>query len=82
MDSATVPVDDHDLEMAYRDEGTGDPVVLCHGIPTNSYLFFGQFDALADERRVVAADMVGSAGRRCTTASTVRSASRNSPSGG
>ena len=59
MDSATVPVDDHDLKMACRDEGTGDPVVLCHGIPTNSYLFSGQFDALANERRVVAADMVG-----------------------
>jgi len=59
MDSAAVPVDDHDLEVAYRDEGTGDPVVFVHGIPTNSYLFHTQFDAVADRRRAVAVDMVG-----------------------
>lgn len=59
QDSATVTVDDHDIEIAYRDEGTGDPVVFLHGIPTNSYLFRGQFDAVAAERRVIAPDMVG-----------------------
>jgi pimeloyl-ACP methyl ester carboxylesterase len=59
QDRATVPVDDHDLEVAYRDEGTGDPVVFVHGIPTNSYLFHAQFDAVADRRRAVAVDMVG-----------------------
>ena len=59
QDTATVPVDDHELEMAYRDGGTGDPVVLLHGIPTNSFLFHGQFDDLAEERRVIAPDMVG-----------------------
>ncbi|MEF8814611.1 MAG: alpha/beta hydrolase [Halovenus sp.] len=59
QDSATVTVDDHDLEMAYRDEGTGDPVVFLHGIPTNSYLFRRQFDTVARERRVIAPDMVG-----------------------
>ena len=57
--STTVTVDDHDLEVAYRDEGTGDPVVFLHGIPTNSYLFRGQFDAVAAERRAIAPDMVG-----------------------
>ncbi|MEF8786100.1 MAG: alpha/beta hydrolase [Haloarculaceae archaeon] len=59
QDSTTVTVDDHDVEIAYRDEGSGDPVVFLHGIPTNSYLFRGQFDALAAERRVIAPDMVG-----------------------
>jgi pimeloyl-ACP methyl ester carboxylesterase len=59
QDSATVTVDDHDIEMAYRDEGAGDPVVFLHGIPTNSYLFRGQFDAVAAERRAIAPDMVG-----------------------
>jgi pimeloyl-ACP methyl ester carboxylesterase len=59
QETATVTVDDHDLEVAYRDEGSGDPVVFLHGIPTNSYLFHAQIDAVAAERRVIAADMVG-----------------------
>jgi hypothetical protein len=59
QDRVTVPVDDHDLEVAYRDEGTGDPVVFVHGLPTNSYLFHAQFDAVADRRRAVVVDMVG-----------------------
>lgn len=59
QDTATVPVDDHELEMAYRDGGTGDPVVLLHGIPTNSFLFHAQLDAVAEGRRVIAPDMVG-----------------------
>jgi pimeloyl-ACP methyl ester carboxylesterase len=59
QDTATVTVDDHAVEMAYRDEGTGDPVVFLHGIPTNSYLFRHQFDAVARHRRAIAPDMVG-----------------------
>ena len=59
QDSATVTVDGHDIEMAYRDEGEGDPVVFLHGIPTNSYLFREQFEAVAAERRAVAPDMIG-----------------------
>lgn len=59
QDTTTVTVDDHDVEMAYRDEGTGDPVVFLHGIPTNSYLFRDQLEAVAAERRVIAPDMVG-----------------------
>ena len=59
QDDTTITVDDHDVEIAYRDEGTGDPVIFLHGIPTNSYLFRGQFDAVASERRVIAPDMVG-----------------------
>jgi pimeloyl-ACP methyl ester carboxylesterase len=59
QDSATVTVDGHDIEMAYRDEGEGNPVVFLHGIPTNSYLFREQFEAVAAERRAVAPDMIG-----------------------
>jgi len=59
QERTTVPVDDHELELAYRDEGSGDPVVFLHGIPTNSYLFRRQFDAVAGERRAIAPDMVG-----------------------
>jgi pimeloyl-ACP methyl ester carboxylesterase len=59
QDKATVTVDDHEVEMAYRDEGSGDPVVFVHGIPTNSYLFRDQFDAVASEGRAIAPDMIG-----------------------
>jgi len=59
QDSTTVTVDGHDIEMAYRDDGEGDPVVFLHGIPTNSYLFREQFEAVAAERRAIAPDMIG-----------------------
>lgn len=54
-----VSVDDHEVEVAYRDEGSGDPVVFLHGIPTNSYLFHAQLDAVSEHRRVIVPDMVG-----------------------
>lgn len=59
QEKTTVRVDGHHVEMAYRDEGTGDPVVFLHGIPTNSYLFRDQFEAIAGERRAIAPDMLG-----------------------
>ncbi|MFO8115443.1 MAG: alpha/beta hydrolase [Halorubrum sp.] len=62
QERTTVAVDDHEIEMAYRDEGRGDPVVFLHGIPTNSYLFREQFEAVAAERRAVAPDMIGYGG--------------------
>ncbi|WP_254537813.1 alpha/beta fold hydrolase [Halomarina litorea] len=66
QDSTTVTVDGHDLDVAYVDEGEGgdgeNPVVFLHGIPTNSFLFRGQVPAIAEERRVVAPDMVGYGG--------------------
>jgi pimeloyl-ACP methyl ester carboxylesterase len=54
-----VTVDGKDLEMAYYDEGEGDPVVLLHGIPTWSYLWRNVAEGLTDERRVIVPDMVG-----------------------
>ncbi|OYR38303.1 alpha/beta fold hydrolase [Halorubrum sp. Hd13] len=62
QERTTVAVDDHEVEMAYRDEGTGDPVVFLHGIPTKSYLFRDQFEAIATERRAIAPDMIGYGG--------------------
>jgi pimeloyl-ACP methyl ester carboxylesterase len=63
QDSATVTVDGHDLDVAYTDTGEGaerdHPVVFLHGIPTNSFLFRDHVPAIAEERRVVAPDMVG-----------------------
>jgi len=67
--TATVEVDGHDLEVAYYDSaahgaagrsgGDGAPVVFLHGIPTNSYLFAKTVGPVAEQRRVIAPDMVG-----------------------
>lgn len=59
QETLTLAVDGHDLEVAYRDEGSGDPVVFLHGIPTNSFLWRDVVDPIAAERRVVVPDMVG-----------------------
>ncbi len=59
QESTTVTVDDHDLEVAYYDEGTGDPLLFCHGIPTSSYLWHQIAPAFTDDYRVVVPDMVG-----------------------
>lgn len=54
-----VSVDSHELDVAYYDEGSGDPVVFLHGIPTNSFLWRDAIDPIADERRVIVPDMLG-----------------------
>ena len=62
QETATVTVDDHDVEMAYYEGGReGTPVVFLHGIPTWSYLWRHVVAALEGEgeRRVIAPDMVG-----------------------
>ncbi|AQQ53434.1 haloalkane dehalogenase [Planococcus lenghuensis] len=49
-----------DTEMAYIDEGEGDPVVFLHGNPTSSYLWRNVIPEVAGEgRRVLAPDLVG-----------------------
>lgn len=35
----TVDVDGHDLSLAYRGAGSGEPVLFLHGIPTWSFLW-------------------------------------------
>lgn len=59
QETATVTVDGHELDVAYYDEGAGDPVVFLHGIPTNSYLWRDVIPPIAAERRVVVPDMIG-----------------------
>lgn len=59
QDTVAVSVDGHDLDVAYYEEGTGDPVVFLHGIPTNSFLWRHAIPPIADERRVIVPDMVG-----------------------
>ncbi len=52
-----IPVDG--LEMAYVDEGDGDPVLFLHGNPTSAYLWRNIIPYLADRARCVAPDLVG-----------------------
>jgi haloalkane dehalogenase len=48
-----------ELTMAYTDVGTGEPVVLLHGIPTWSYLYRDVIPLLEPRCRVVAPDFLG-----------------------
>jgi haloalkane dehalogenase len=60
--SVDVTVDGHDLEVALYEDGSeheGPPVVFLHGIPTWSFLWREVAPPLADERHVVAPDLLG-----------------------
>jgi len=59
QETTAVTVDGHELDVAYYDEGSGDPVVFLHGIPTNSYLWRDVIGPIAAERRVIVPDMIG-----------------------
>lgn len=45
--------------VSYVDHGSGDPVILLHGIPTWGYLWHGIIPALAGSHRVLAPDLLG-----------------------
>ena len=47
------------LELAYVDEGAGDPVLSLHGNPTSSYLWRNIIPYLSDRARCLAPDLVG-----------------------
>ena len=47
------------LEVAYTDVGTGEPVLLLHGIPTWSYLYHDVIPLLEPHCRVLAPDFLG-----------------------
>lgn len=47
------------LELAYVDEGAGDPVLFLHGNPTSSYLWRNVIPYLSDRARCLAPDLVG-----------------------
>ena len=58
----TVTVDGHDLTVAYYEAGTdndGPPIVLLHGIPTSSFLWRNVIAGLAEDRHVIAPDLLG-----------------------
>lgn len=61
-EATTVTVDGHDLSMAYRDAGEGDPVLFLHGIPTWSFLWRRIAPELEDDHRTVVPDLVGYGG--------------------
>jgi haloalkane dehalogenase len=47
------------LDMAYVEEGEGDPVVFLHGNPTSSYLWRNIIPHLSDGYRCIAPDLIG-----------------------
>lgn len=47
------------IELAYEDQGTGQPVVLLHGYPLDSRMWEPQFAALSKSSRVIAPDLRG-----------------------
>lgn len=59
QERAAATIDGHDVELAYRDDGEGDPVVFVHGIPTWSFLWRDVADAVSEEHRAITYDMAG-----------------------
>jgi haloalkane dehalogenase len=47
------------LQMAYIDEGAGDPIVFLHGNPTSSYLWRSVWPHVHDLGRVIVPDLIG-----------------------
>ena len=48
-----------DIDLAYYEAGEGDPVLLLHGIPDNSYLWRNIVPEIAKSNRAIALDLVG-----------------------
>ncbi len=46
-------------QMAYIEEGEGDPIVFLHGNPTSSYLWRNVMPYLAGKGRLIAPDLIG-----------------------
>ena len=49
----------HGKQMAYIEEGTGDPIVFLHGNPTSSYLWRNVMPHLEGRGRLIAPDLIG-----------------------
>lgn len=49
----------HGKQVAYVDEGKGDPIVLLHGNPTSSFLWRNVIPELTGSGRVIAPDLIG-----------------------
>src|SRR5262245_58029821 len=50
------------ITVAYRERGSGAPVLLLHGWPTSSYLWRDVMPAIAEHNSVVAIDLPGFGG--------------------
>lgn len=48
-----------EVKIHYVDEGSGDPVLFLHGIPTWSYLWRNVIPTVAPHARCIAPDFVG-----------------------
>lgn len=62
QDETSVTVDGHDVTVAYYEDGVdndGPPVVLLHGIPTWSFLWRNVVASLAQDRHVIAPNLLG-----------------------
>jgi len=46
-------------QIAYVEQGSGDPIVLLHGNPTSSFLWRNVIPGLVDSGRVIAPDLIG-----------------------
>jgi len=62
--SATFPYEKRRItvqgaELAYVDEGSGEPVLFLHGNPTSSYLWRNVMPHLAKDARIIAPDLIG-----------------------
>jgi pimeloyl-ACP methyl ester carboxylesterase len=49
----------NDLELAYRDEGEGEPLVFLHAFPLNQAMWDEQIDAFSTDYRVITFDWRG-----------------------
>jgi len=49
----------HGKQMAYVDEGQGDPIVFLHGNPTSSFLWRNVMPHLEGKGRLIAPDLIG-----------------------
>ena len=49
----------HGKQMAYIDEGQGDPIVFLHGNPTSSFLWRNIMPHLEGQGRLIAPDLIG-----------------------
>jgi haloalkane dehalogenase len=49
----------HGLQMAYVDEGIGDPILLLHGNPSSSYEWRNVIPHLVGMGRCIAPDLIG-----------------------
>jgi haloalkane dehalogenase len=52
-------VDAAGLQLAYREQGSGPPVLLLHGWPTSSFLWRNVMPPIAERNRVIALDLPG-----------------------